>query len=130
MIDYANLPTVEIPAPIGRDPLATSRWRRSSREKKRSFANQEVARAKRRGLIAVGPCAACGATERIEAHHPDYDSPRMIVWLCQWHHKQLHASDPVYISKLRAGTRRYLFKKKRFARLFKAGKIEEAFAWI
>jgi hypothetical protein len=43
----------------------------------------------RDGRLKRQPCLICG--ERGEAHHPDYDAPLDVVWLCTTHHKQAHA---------------------------------------
>lgn len=39
--------------------------------------------------ITPWPCLVCG--KKAEAHHPDYDRPLDVVWLCPSHHKQAHA---------------------------------------
>jgi hypothetical protein len=36
------------------------------------------------------PCIVCGV-EKTEAHHPDYDRPLDVIWMCPPHHKQTHA---------------------------------------
>lgn len=36
------------------------------------------------------PCFVCGSVERLHGHHPDYDQPMSVVWLCATHHNQLH----------------------------------------
>ena len=36
------------------------------------------------------PCIVCGS-EKVEAHHPDYDRPLDVIWMCPAHHKQTHA---------------------------------------
>lgn len=41
------------------------------------------------GEIVTLPCFECGA--KAEAHHPDYDRPLDVIWLCSSHHKQAHA---------------------------------------
>lgn len=55
----------------------------------RRKANAMVARALRVGTLQKQPCWVCGAAAL--AHHPDYDRPLDVVWLCQPHHKQAHA---------------------------------------
>lgn len=36
-------------------------------------------------------CAWCGATDRkIQGHHPDYDRPLMVVWVCGPCHRAHH----------------------------------------
>lgn len=49
-----------------------------------------VHRAVKRGeLKKATQCAWCGDdTQPIEAHHPDYDRPLMVVWLCQPCHRR------------------------------------------
>jgi hypothetical protein len=55
---------------------------------KRARANALVNKATRNGLLKKQPCWVCG--EKALAHHPDYDRPLDVVWLCQIHHKQVH----------------------------------------
>lgn len=52
-------------------------------------ANNAVNNAVRDGRLKRQPCWVCG--EKAVAHHPDYDRPLDVVWLCQPHHKQAHA---------------------------------------
>lgn len=35
-------------------------------------------------------CCICGAEEDIEKHHPNYNKPLDVVWLCKKHHRELH----------------------------------------
>lgn len=35
-------------------------------------------------------CEFCGATDRIRAHHPDYDEPHIVVTTCGACHKWVH----------------------------------------
>lgn len=44
--------------------------------------------------IEKWPCMVCGSAS--EAHHPDYDRPLDVVWLCDAHHKQAHALTKAY----------------------------------
>ena len=55
----------------------------------RRKANNAVASALRTGKLTRQPCWVCG--KKAVAHHPDYDRPLDVVWLCQAHHKQAHA---------------------------------------
>ena len=55
----------------------------------RKKANTAVGNAIRDGRLKKQPCWVCG--ESAVAHHPDYDRPLDVVWLCQPHHKQAHA---------------------------------------
>jgi hypothetical protein len=56
---------------------------------KRRKAQQAVNNAILRGEMVRQPCLMCG--EAAQAHHPDYDAPLDVVWLCYEHHKQTHA---------------------------------------
>ena len=49
----------------------------------------------RTGVITPLPCWVCG--EKAEAHHPSYDLPADVVWLCRSHHKQTHAEARNYL---------------------------------
>jgi hypothetical protein len=35
-------------------------------------------------------CSVLGCREKGQRHHPDYNKPEEIVWLCQQHHCDLH----------------------------------------
>jgi hypothetical protein len=63
------------------------RWTALYPNKKR--AHLALRRAVLKGIIAKWPCEVCG--EKAEAHHPHYDAPLMVTWLCSAHHKQAHA---------------------------------------
>ncbi len=45
----------------------------------------------RLGRIIKEPCSICDKFQ-VEAHHPDYKQPLMIVWLCPDCHRELHYS--------------------------------------
>ncbi len=62
-------------------------WRNEFPNRRR--AQNLVAHALRSGKLAKQPCWVCGCSA--VAHHPDYDRPLDVVWLCQAHHKQAHA---------------------------------------
>jgi len=64
------------------------KWR--DEDKRRMKCHNAVARALRDGTLDPMPCRVCGS-EKTVAHHDDYDKPLDVVWLCQSHHKQLHA---------------------------------------
>lgn len=61
----------------------------SSQFPKRRNAQGKLRRAVLAGKIQPLPCFVCG--EKAEAHHPDYDRPLDVMWLCSSHHKQTHA---------------------------------------
>ncbi|OWK20737.1 hypothetical protein AJ88_26180 [Mesorhizobium amorphae CCBAU 01583] len=53
------------------------------------WAQQALRSALKRGLIIQMPCKECGALDA-EAHHPDYDRPLDVDWLCRLHHRREH----------------------------------------
>ena len=57
---------------------------------KRRSAQVALNNAVRDGRVTVMLCFCCG--KKAEAHHPDYDRPLDVVWLCAAHHKQAHAA--------------------------------------
>ena len=62
-------------------------WRQEFPNRRR--AQGLVQHALRSGKLQKQPCWVCGSDA--VAHHPDYDRPLDVVWLCQPHHKQAHA---------------------------------------
>ena len=44
----------------------------------------------RRGVWPAGPCVSCGATQKVENHHPDYSRPDVYQRLCRTCHRRLH----------------------------------------
>jgi hypothetical protein len=64
-----------------------TRWKEQFPERRK--AQLAVQYALRSGKLKPLPCFSCG--EKAEAHHPDYDRPLDVVWLCSSHHKQTHA---------------------------------------
>jgi hypothetical protein len=67
-------------------------WRKShplygeQREKQsaRAYAHSYLTR----GLLKKKDCAVCGSEAQM--HHPDYDRPLDVVWLCKKHHRDAH----------------------------------------
>ena len=58
--------------------------------KVRARARTTARRAVKAGLLIKTPCHVCGSEES-EIHHPDYDHPLNVVWLCKQHHLEVHA---------------------------------------
>jgi len=56
----------------------------------RQKAVNAVTYAVKKGTLIKTPCEYCGAL-KVVAHHVAYDLPLEVVWLCQKHHKELHA---------------------------------------
>ena len=45
-------------------------------------------RALRNGLLKrPDKCSRCGLIGKIEGHHPDYDKPLEVIWLCRKCHR-------------------------------------------
>lgn len=63
------------------------RWRLRNPEAVR--AHNAVKEALRTGKLVKLPCQVCGSPHS-EAHHPNYDKPLRVRWLCRIHHKRLH----------------------------------------
>lgn len=47
-------------------------------------------KAVKEGVISKFPCEVCGSTKS-QGHHPDYDRPLEVRWLCSTHHQQVHS---------------------------------------
>jgi hypothetical protein len=63
-----------------------------SRNARKLAAHNAVSKAILRGKLQAWPVCAvpsCSETE-VEAHHPDYDAPLSVVWLCDACHKAAH----------------------------------------
>lgn len=68
----------------------TSQWRSTFPERK--HAQSLLGSAVKSGTVIPWPvCALHECSAKPEAHHPDYDRPLDVVWLCSAHHKQAHA---------------------------------------
>lgn len=62
-----------------------------SRFPERSKARNAVSSAIRDGRLVPWPvCAIHTCDKKPQAHHPDYDRPLDVVWLCPPHHKEAH----------------------------------------
>jgi hypothetical protein len=44
----------------------------------------------KRGKVVRGICVVCGSVENIQAHHEDYSKPLDVIWLCRFHHQEIH----------------------------------------
>ena len=62
--------------------------KRNEKFKKNRHARTIVYRAIKNKTLTPLPCLICG--DKSEAHHPDYDLPLDVVWLCRKHHKETH----------------------------------------
>jgi hypothetical protein len=57
---------------------------------KRKRTRKSFAKLIERGVIQRECCFVCGSPDG-HGHHPDYDRPRDVVWLCGEHHRAVHA---------------------------------------
>lgn len=84
----------------GCDTPTTAKHGLCTKHARRFYAQREKGTKKRQARIDVGnalatgkltrqPCEVCG-NENSQAHHPDYDKPLNVMWLCPTHHAQEH----------------------------------------
>ena len=66
------------------------RARKDPRRAKHSAASQIIHLMTKHGWMTKAPCVKCGSTEFPEAHHPSYDRPLDVIWLCRPHHHAIH----------------------------------------
>lgn len=52
-------------------------------------AKNAVYHMKKMGVLVEGPCEVCGSN-KVEAHHVDYNKPWEVMWLCRKHHNEWH----------------------------------------
>lgn len=83
---YDRLRATE-PKRMANNSRVTAAWRKS--DPRRSAAHNAVARALRKGQLQKWPCEVCG-DDKSHAHHPTYDAPLLVTWLCAPHHKEAH----------------------------------------
>ena len=62
-------------------------WKKRNPEKYE--AHKILQNAVRKNLITKTECFVCGKS-KVEAHHPDYDNPLDVIWMCRLHHKETH----------------------------------------
>ena len=74
----------------GRKPTRQARWQAAHPQAR--WAHVALASGLRRGLIVKQPCEQCGA-EPVDGHHPDYDKPLQVIWLCRRCHVSVHQQD-------------------------------------
>lgn len=60
-----------------------------SHESKKIKARQKAKLLVRAGIIVREPCKLCGSTNS-ENHHPDYNNPTDVTFLCNKCHNELH----------------------------------------
>ena|SRR3990167_797794 len=65
-------------------------WSKENPEKKR--AHRKIYRALKAGKIKRTSCEVCGS-RKSQGHHPNYNEPLKVIWLCPVHHKEIHRID-------------------------------------
>jgi len=64
-------------------------YTKKNRDPKKYNAQGKLQYAVRTGNIKRKPCQVCGEL-KVEGHHPDYDKPLDVIWLCRKHHIAAH----------------------------------------
>lgn len=69
-------------------------FKRQFRERypEKARAHDAVKEALKQGKLVRAPCADCGSTTRVHAHHEDYGKPLDVVWVCDKHHRIRHGA--------------------------------------
>ncbi len=85
----------EISAAWQKDPVKRELRNRRSRERGETNKIKKAIytlcrRAINNGKLEKKPCEWCGETEKIQAHHEDYNYPMDVTWLCPKCHGQRH----------------------------------------
>ena len=55
----------------------------------------------RRRLKRPDACSMCGKKCKVEGHHPNYEKPLEIVWVCAMCHHQIHKKICLQVTQLR-----------------------------
>ncbi len=85
---YRNYDRQRTKSPESRARRMRYQERSRKQDPRRWAARQKAGRAYKRGQITKKPCHFCGTTECLEMHHPDYEQPLRVYWLCRiWHRK-------------------------------------------
>lgn len=75
----------------GRAYRYSGAYRKRPENRHKVSAGRVLRTAIKLGRMARGTsCEACGATGRIDAHHPDYAFPLLVRWLCRRCHVAEH----------------------------------------
>lgn len=63
--------------------------RKDPEVRRREHARNRANKLLRRGILIRQPCAHCG-NENSQMHHPDYNKPDEVSWLCRTCHDAFH----------------------------------------
>lgn len=66
---------------------SVDKWKDSNKNKR--AAHVILGNAIKYKKITKLPCLICGNLD-VEGHHPDYDRPLDVIWLCTTHHNEIH----------------------------------------
>lgn len=78
--------------PEGRAAVAKARKVSRIRFPEKIAARNKLSNAVRDGRVTPWPvCAVPECAGKPEGHHPDYSQPLSVVWLCNSHHREVHA---------------------------------------
>ena len=73
-------------------------WRKThpltAEQRKKDRVRSYAYKYKQRGKLLPKSCFICGA-KRVQMHHPDYDRPLFVLWLCRRHHRDVTNQDRV-----------------------------------
>lgn len=64
-------------------------WKKSNPDKVK--AQRKAQRAVKSGKLIRRGCNICGKIDAV-MHHPSYDKPLEVIWLCKPHHRAVHYS--------------------------------------
>lgn len=76
----------------GKEAMRAAHRREYRKFPEKFAARSALRKAIKSGDVARGACKVCGKTDRIHGHHEDYSKPLDVIWLCDKHHRELHAS--------------------------------------
>lgn len=89
--DWVAIPSLKKTPEERRARYRAIRERRIARQPEKMKARKALQKAVELGTITRQPCFVCGA-EPAHGHHPDYDAPLAVTWLCEAHHREVHES--------------------------------------
>jgi len=94
--DYNNSPIGRIKDKARNKTLQRKKWRTMFNKKMyhkhidKKRINKKFSRWFNISGMKRAPCQVCGIETQIDAHHPDYNKPFEVMWLCRSHHQKWH----------------------------------------
>lgn len=64
-------------------------YMKNSMNRFKHLARLRTGHAIKSGKLKRQPCQECGLI-KTHAHHPDYNKPFDVLWLCSKHHREIH----------------------------------------